>query len=107
MGWFDNLSLRAKLLINFVVSGGVLVAAVIFCIVQINAVGRDTDALAKNWLPSAQAAGEISQLRLRYRVRSLEYLLTESDEERGKMEKSLNELDALLGAALKKYEPLV
>ena len=107
MGWFDNLSLRAKLLVNFIVSGGVLVAAIVFCIVQINAVGRDTDALAKNWLPSAQAAGEISQLRLRYRVRSLEYLLTESDEERGKMEKSLNELDALLGAALKKYEPLV
>ena len=74
--------LRAKLLVNFIVSGGVLVAAIVFCIVQINAVGRDTDALAKNWLPSAQAAGEISQLRLRYRVRSLEYLLTESDEER-------------------------
>ena len=30
MGWFDNLSLRAKLLVNFVVSGGVLVAAIIF-----------------------------------------------------------------------------
>jgi methyl-accepting chemotaxis protein len=107
MGWFDNLSLRAKLLVNFVVSGGVLVAAIVFCIVQINAVGRDTNALAKNWLPSVQVAGEISQLRLRYRVRSLEYLLTDSDEERGKMTKSLNDLDAELGAALKKYEPLV
>ncbi len=107
MGWFDNLSLRGKLIINFVVSGGVLVAAIIFCIVQIRAVGRDTDALAKNWLPSVQAAGEISQLRLRYRVRSLEYLLPASDDERAKMEKSLNDLDAELGAALKKYELLV
>ena len=107
MGWFDNLSLRGKLIVNFIVSGGVLVAAIVFCIVQIKAVGRDTDALAKNWLPSVQAAGEISQLRLRYRVRSLEYLLPASDEERGKMEKSLNDLDAELGAALKKYEPLV
>lgn len=56
MGWFDNLSLRAKSLVNFIVSGGVLVAAIVFCIVQINAVGRDTNALAKNWLPSVQVA---------------------------------------------------
>jgi len=107
MGWFDNLSLRGKLIVNFVVSGGVLVAAIIFCIVQIKAVGRNTEEIAKNWLPSVQVAGEISQLRLRYRVRSLEYLLPASDEERGKMEKSLNDLDSELGAALKKYEPLV
>ncbi|MFB0934997.1 MAG: methyl-accepting chemotaxis protein [Propionivibrio sp.] len=107
MGWFDNLSLRGKLIINFVVSGGVLVAAIVFCIVQIKAVGRDTEEIAKNWLPSVQAAGEISQLRLRYRVRSLEYLLPASDDERGKIEKSLNDLDAELGAALKKYEPLI
>jgi len=107
MGWFDNLSLRGKLIVNFVVSGGVLVAAIIFCIIQIKAVGRDTEEIAKNWLPSVQAAGEISQLRLRYRVRSLEYLLPASDEERGKIEKSLNDLDSELGVALKKYESLV
>ena len=75
MNWFDNLSLRGKLILNFLISGGVLVAAIIFCIIQIKAVGRGTDELAKNWLPSVQAAGEISQLRLRYRVRSLEYLM--------------------------------
>jgi len=107
MGWFDNLSLRGKLFLNFGVSGGVLVAAIIFCIVQIKAVGRDTEDIAKNWLPSVQAAGEISQLRLRYRVRSLEYMLPGSDDEKGKIEKSLNDLDTELGAALKKYEPLI
>ena len=75
MNWFDNLSLRGKLILNFLISGGVLVAAIIFCIIQIKAVGHGTDELAKNWLPSVQAAGEISQLRLRYRVRSPEYLM--------------------------------
>ena len=107
MKWFDNLSLRSKLIVNFVVSGGLLVAAIVFCIIQIKAVGRDTNEIATNWLPSVQVAGEISQLRLRYRVRSLEYMLPGSDEERGKIEKSLNELNSELAAALKKYELLI
>ncbi|MBK9447668.1 MAG: methyl-accepting chemotaxis protein [Betaproteobacteria bacterium] len=107
MNWFDNLSLRGKLILNFVASGGVLIAAVIFCIIQIKSVGKSTDEIARNWLPSVQVAGEISQLRLRYRVRSLEYMLPGSDAEKEKIEKSLQDLDTSLAAALKKYEPLV
>ena len=106
MGWFDNLSLRGKLMVNFLISGGLLIAAIVFCIVQIRAVGRGTEEIVRNWLPSVQAAGEISQLRLRYRVRSLEYMLPGSDDEKGKIEKSLNDLDVELAAALKKYAPL-
>ena len=75
MGWFDNLALRNKLLVNFVVSGGILIAAVIFCLLQIRTINRDVEDISKNWLPSVQAIGEISQVRLRYRVRSLEYML--------------------------------
>ena len=107
MNWFDNLSLRGKLILNFVASGGVLIAAVIFCIIQIKSVGKSTDEIARNWLPSVQVAGEISQLRLRYRVRSLEYMLPGSDAEKEKIDKSLQDLDTSLAAALKKYEPLV
>ncbi len=107
MKFFDDLSLRAKLIFNFVVSGGVLAAAIIFCIVQIKAVGRDMNDIAGNWLPSLQVAAEISQIRLRYRVRSLEYMLPGSDAEREKIEKSLGELDGELTAALKRYEPLI
>jgi len=107
MGWFDNLGLRGKLLINFLVSGGVLIAAVIFCILQIMSVGRGAEDLSKNWLPSVQVGGEISQLRLRYRVRSLEYMLPGSAEDKAKIEASLRDLDGQLGKALKAYEPLI
>ena len=107
MNWFDNLSLRTKLGINFCISGGVLIAAIIFCIVSIKSVGKDTEDIAQNWLPSIQGAAEISQLRLRYRVRSLEYLLPSTDAERDKIEKSLQELDQLVNDSFKKYEPLI
>lgn len=107
MNWFDNLRLRGKLFVNFLVSGGVLVAAIIFCLMEIRVVGQNTDDIAKNWLPSVQAAGEISQLRLRYRVRSLEYMLPGSEEEKQTIEKSLHALDSDISAALKNYEPLI
>lgn len=107
MHWFDNLSLRGKLFFNFLLSGGVLIGAIVFCLMQIRVVGQNTDEIAQNWLPSVGAAGEISQLRLRVRVRSLEYMLASSPEEKGKIEKSLNELNETLNKSLKKYEPLI
>ena len=104
---FDDISLRGKLIINFLTSGGVLIAAIIFCLLQIKSVGQSTEEIASNWLPSVQQAGEISQLRLRYRVRSLELMLASTDEEREKIGGSLNSLDKTLNEALKKYEPLI
>ena len=93
MNKFDDISLQGKLAINFLISGGVLIAAIVFCLLQINSVGRDTEEISTNWLPSVQQAGEISQLRLRYRVRSLEFMLAASDEERVKIGESLSSLD--------------
>ena len=40
-------------------------------------------------------------MRLRYRVRSLEFAQSTSDAERAKISESLNGLDKLLGEALK------
>jgi methyl-accepting chemotaxis protein len=107
MSRFNDISLRGKLIINFMVSGGVLIAAIVFCLLQIRSVGQATADIASNWLPSVQQAGEISQLRLRYRVRSLELMQASSDEERNAIEKSLESLDKSLSEALKKYEPLI
>ena len=104
---FNDISLRGKLIINFLVSGGVLIAAILFCLYQLRIVGGATREIATSWLPSIQQAGEISQLRLRYRVRSLEFMLESEDEGRAKIEKSLRSLDASLGEALKKYELLI
>ncbi len=103
----NNMSLRGKLILNFLASGGILVAAVIFCLFQAKSLGRATDELVKDWLPSVQHAAEISQLRLRYRVRSLEFMMAEDDAERVKFETSLESLDQSLESALKKYESLI
>jgi methyl-accepting chemotaxis protein len=105
MTWFDNLSLRAKLFVNFGVSGGLLVLAIVFCLLQIRLIKGNVDQLTADSVPSLRAAGEISQLRLRYRVRSLEYVMASADEQ-AKLAKSMAELDEQLRTALKNYEGL-
>ncbi|MBS4016827.1 MAG: methyl-accepting chemotaxis protein [Dechloromonas sp.] len=107
MNWFDNLSLRYKLLINFLASGGILIAAIVFSVIELRSAGKDMAELAGNSLPSIQAIGEISQLRLRYRVRSLEYMLPDTPEAKAKLAKDMEKLDSMLRDAFSKYEKLI
>jgi len=107
MNALNNYSLRAKFFISFLAGGGVLVAAILFCIYQLTVIGGEVRMVAVNYLPSLQVAGRISQERLRYRVRSLELMLPGSAEEKAKIEKSLAGLEGDVNAALKDYAPLV
>ncbi|WP_374399450.1 methyl-accepting chemotaxis protein [Niveibacterium sp.] len=106
MQFFDSLSLRAKLLLNFIVSAGVLIIAIIFCVLQIQNIRRDTAEITNDWLPSVQSAARISQERLRHRVRSLEYMLPGSEDEKKKIEASLKKLEADVGDAISAHRKL-
>ncbi|MFC3531855.1 methyl-accepting chemotaxis protein [Vogesella facilis] len=107
MRFLDNLGLRAKFLVNFLGSGGILVLAILYCLWQIRDISQDTRAITDTALPSLQAVADISQLRLRYRVRSLEYMLASQPEEQAKLSKSMDELDGSLGKAFQAYQPLI
>ncbi|WP_374508852.1 methyl-accepting chemotaxis protein [Niveibacterium sp.] len=106
MQFFDGLSLRAKLLLNFIVSAGVLILAIVFCVLQIQSVRSDTAEIVNSWLPSVQSAAKISQERLRHRVRSLEYMLPGSEDEKKKIEASLKKLEADVTAAIAAHRKL-
>lgn len=105
MSGFDNLRLRSKLMLSFLLGGGILVLAVLFCLLQIREIKDSINQLAQGSVPSLRIAGEISQLRLRFRVRSLEYIQAQADEQPA-MQKSLDDLDSKLKDALNRYEPL-
>ena len=107
MRHFNDIGLRGKLIINFLLTGGVLIAALLFGIVQTTKVSGNVDQLTGDWIPALQLSSDISQLRLRYRVRSLEFMLAENDEARDKIAASMTSLDESLNEAIKKYQPLV
>ena len=92
----------AKLAVNFLLSGGVLIIALVFGLINTAKVDNQVDQLSTNWVPSIQLSAEISQLRLRYRIRSLEFMLADSDQDRDKITSSMKSLDDSLNQAIKK-----
>lgn len=107
MQWFDNLSLRGKLVVNFAVSGGVFIIAILICLWQIERIAADTAKISRNWLPSIVQIEKMSRDRLRYRVRSLEYLLPGSAAEREKLAASLEGLEKGVTQSIDDYRPLI
>ncbi|GAB4063114.1 methyl-accepting chemotaxis protein [Uliginosibacterium sediminicola] len=94
--WFDQLRFGSKLALNFVVGSGTLLLALVFAAIQIGTIHTQLGVIKENSVASLRSASLISQLRLRYRVRSLELMLAESDAERDKLSRSMNELDGQL-----------
>ncbi|MDQ8021784.1 MAG: methyl-accepting chemotaxis protein [Moraxellaceae bacterium] len=94
--WFDHLSFRSKLGLNFVLCCGTVVLALLFCIVQIGTINVTADELAEDSVGSMKSASLISQLRLRVRVRSLEVMTAASDAERDKLVSSMKDLEGQL-----------
>jgi methyl-accepting chemotaxis protein len=107
MRWFDNLDFRNKLFINFLVSSGVLIAALIFGSAQIGKLRTEIGYFSQTSMPAIKSAGKISELRLRYRVRSLEYALPGTAEERAKLEKSLEQLDGEVQKSIDAHAALI
>ncbi len=106
MRWFDNLQFRSKLLLNFAISCGLLIAALLYAAHQFKVMEEDVVHFASAAVPAMKAAGNISELRLRYRVRSLEYLMPGTEAERTKLESSLKDLDRLVQASIDDYAKL-
>ena len=107
MSTLDNLSMKGKLFLFASLTGGVLLLAIVFMFFQINRINTETDYMANEALPGAEQAALISELRLRFRVRSLEYLLPNSIEVERGIEGSLENLNQSLMDAISSYEALI
>jgi methyl-accepting chemotaxis protein len=106
MTFFDNLGMRAKLFCFSTLSGGILLLAIAFTLWQVEQIDAETRFIAGKSLPGVEAAAALSQLRLRYRVRSLEYLLPDPPENAARIEKSLDALNDELNKAIAHYRSL-
>ena len=106
MNTFDNLGMRAKLFLFATLTGGVLAIAIAFTLFQVNRISSETYVISDKALPGLQAASNLSQLRLRYRVRSLEYLLPDPPENAAKIESSLDALNEELKKAFEAYRAM-
>lgn len=103
MKFFDDLGMRAKLFWFAGLTGGVLLIAIFFILLQVNRINSETQLISEEALPGLEAAANLSQLRLRYRVRSLEYLLPDPPANKARIEQSLESLNDQLVQAFNAY----
>ena len=104
---FDNLGMRAKLFWFSCLSAGILLITIFFVLIQVQRISIQTDSIVEQALPGLEGASHLSQLRLRYRVRSLEYLLPDSTAQNAAIGQSLDGLHTELTRAFDAYRPLV
>ena len=88
----DNLSLRAKLFLLSGLTGAVLLLAIAFLLFQVRQIEHEVRNIGEDDLPGLQAAAAMSQWRLRYRVRSLEFMMPAPAAETERMAASLDQL---------------
>ena len=92
MNALDNLSLRGKLFLLSGLSCGVLLFAIAFALYEVRLIEREVGAIGRHDLPGLQAAGAMGEWRLRYRVRSLEFMMASGGAETERMTASLDQL---------------
>ncbi|HLW04553.1 MAG TPA: methyl-accepting chemotaxis protein [Azoarcus sp.] len=100
---FDDLGMRTKLFWFAGLTGGVLLIAIFFILLQVNRINSETQLISEEALPGLEAAANLSQLRLRYRVRSLESLLPDPPANKARIEQSLESLNEQLVQAFNAY----
>ncbi|WP_168734349.1 methyl-accepting chemotaxis protein [Pseudothauera nasutitermitis] len=103
MNLFDNFSMRTKLFLLSGMTAVLFLIAIAFTFFQVSILRHDIDTIAEGTLPGIEMAGKMSELRLRYRVRSLELLLEESEQGRSRMEASLRDLSRELQELRQQY----
>ncbi len=103
MNLIDNLSMRGKLFLVSALTGGLLVLAIAGMLYAVHDARQQVETIQTHTIPGQAKASALSQLRLRYRVRSLELLMPETPENRKKISDSLDGLDRELAKALDDY----
>ena len=103
MNFIDNLSMRAKLFLVSALTGGLLVLAIAGMLYAVHDARQQVESIQTHAIPGQAKASALSQLRLRYRVRSLELLMPDTAENRRKIGESLDGLDRELAKALDEY----
>ena len=101
MQFIDNLSFRGNLFFLSAVTGLILIGAIAMILYDVSKARVFVYELSDDVVPGLETSAALSQLRLRYRVRSLEFLLAaDNPEARAGIERSMDALHAELETAL-------
>jgi len=94
VNWFQNLTIRAKVMIAFSIVLAVTIVLGVFSNNRLAAVNENTTKIAGNYLVAAKGLANVSYGATRYRQRQASYLLSETPEEKAAQVKSMGVSEA-------------
>ncbi len=106
---FDNLAIRIKIPLSFVLMLAIIVLLGILSLERLSAVETNAEDVRDNWLPSAGQLGKLSSSISDYRVREGRFLLLSTDpaNDLTEIKGDLDHAVAAFTEARKDYEPLI
>ncbi len=107
MNAFYNLKIATKLLLSFLVVLALTALLGIFSVVELAKVNKSSTDLAEVWMPSARVLLELKSNMARYRTQELQHVLSDTQEDMTRYEKSMTELWGRAQQNLEDYAKLI
>src|ERR1700743_3621797 len=106
---FDNVAIRVKIPLSFIVMLVIIVLLGILSLDRLSAVETNAEDVRDNWLPSAGQLGKLSSSISDYRVREGRFLLLSTDpaNDLTEIKGDLDRATTAFADARKEYEPLI
>jgi methyl-accepting chemotaxis protein len=105
VSWFQNLTIRSKVLTTFATILIVTVILGVFAINRLSAVNDNAVSLSKNYLVAANALGDVAYHSTRYRQLQAAHLLHTTAEDKAKESETMRVSADAIGKAWQLYEP--
>jgi methyl-accepting chemotaxis protein len=107
MRWFENLSIRSKVMSAFATILVITTILGLFSINRLSAVNDTTTALASNYLVASDALGDLAYNTTRYRQLQASHLLASSPQAKAKEAETMRSTVELATKAWEQYSPTV
>ncbi|MBN9365810.1 MAG: MCP four helix bundle domain-containing protein [Comamonadaceae bacterium] len=104
---FSNLRIGMKLGLAFIAMVLLSLLVGVLSLVQLSDVHEDTRDIATNWLPSVHVLGEMRATANRLRASEVGMALSESADEKARLEQDVQAVDKILADQEKVYAPMV
>lgn len=107
MQWFDDLKIGGKLFMTVAVVLILTIFLGVFSVVQLARVNATTTEIENVWLPGVRSVALMDSIVSEYRRHELQFLLSESKEDKERYEGNMDRLEKKLKGAEAAYEKLI
>jgi methyl-accepting chemotaxis protein len=107
MSWFNDLTIRTKLILAFLATLSLTAWSGAFSIAQLGNVNATATEMKVNWVPSVRVTSDMNTSTSHFRIAELQHILSFDEDEKARYDKTLAEVLAAIRTHTAAYEKLI